>query len=170
MPGLDDPLRVLFSSHDRIRFHIGALKQLASELPLHGASARARATAGEVMRFFDSAAMQHHEGEERDLFPAMLAATPAKAAPQVHALIAVLEKEHRQLAAGWNSLREELARIAAGSMGNVDVEWVAAYECLYDGHIEREEVQLLPLAGMLLTKDQLLKVGAAMSLRRSSRR
>lgn len=168
-PGFDDPLRVLRVAHDKMRAHLGALKRLASNLPLHGADDQARAVAREALRYFDTWALLHHEDEERNLFPMVLAATPSGAGPQVKALIEVLEREHKQLSAGWQSLRAELARVAEGSMADVNVEWVAAYECLYEGHLEREEAQLLPLAARLLNKDQLLEVGAAMSLRRVRR-
>ena len=70
--GFEAPLEMLGTCHGRIEHQCETLRRLLAHLPVHGADAQARNAASAVMRRFDSAARDHHEDEEQDLFPAAL--------------------------------------------------------------------------------------------------
>ena len=167
-PGSTAALDVLTVCHDRIRAQMQTLKRLAAHVQVFGADALAQQAAANVIRYFDTAAAQHHADEERTLFPALRAAAIGDDAQTLEALLVMLVKEHRQMTAGWQRLRAVLSRIAEGHVADLDVEWVGAFEGLYDAHIQREERRLFPLATTLLNSNQLLAIGASIALRRTS--
>src|SRR3546814_7605088 len=66
------PLEMLAACHIRIERQCATLRRLAAHLTEHGADADARTAAMHVMRYFDTAAVQHHADEEVDLFPMLI--------------------------------------------------------------------------------------------------
>src|SRR5262245_7979997 len=70
-PTFEAPLEMLAACHRRIERQCETLSRLVPHLAAHGADGEARAAAAAVMRYFDTSGMQHHEDEERDLFPAL---------------------------------------------------------------------------------------------------
>ncbi len=165
--GFEVPLEMLSACHARIEGQCATLHRLVRHLARHGAGDQARAAAAGVMRYFDTAAGQHHADEEQDLFPALLEAMAGSDAVCLRELTAVLVAEHRRLEAHWRAVRAALAPLAAGAavalLGADDVD---AFVGLYQRHIEREEQELLPLAARLLGDDQIARIGRAMRERR----
>jgi hemerythrin-like domain-containing protein len=104
-------------------------------------------SAMELLEFFEDFADDvHQEKEERNLFPAMLA---AGLAPQrVHALL----DEHRRERASLSIMRENLEGAAYGNAFRYDrfVKSAAEFAALQRAHAEEEEEVLLPLAEELL--------------------
>ena len=92
----DDPLAMLSACHERIRRQLDTLSRLERHLPEHGCDTDARVAARAILRYFDAAAPHHHEDEEVDVFPRVVAR-----APECAALVARLEEEHAALAANW---------------------------------------------------------------------
>ena len=133
---------------------------------VHGADAQARSAAAGVLRYFDSAALQHHADEEVDLFPALIEAMAGSDAVCIRQLTQRLSEEHRQLERAWRGLREPLARIAAGTARALNGDEVEAFATLYESHLALEEVELLPMAARLLGDAQLDDIGRAMRARR----
>jgi hemerythrin-like domain-containing protein len=160
-PGFDDPLGMLSACHRRIERQLGTLARLQRHLPEHGCDADARAAARGILRYFDTAAVNHHADEEASIFPRLLAAEPAAAG-----LVAELDAEHRQLAARWRHLRPLLAAIAAGVRANLAPREVAELRRAYDAHIGREESELIPLAMETIDREALVAVGHEMARRR----
>ena len=74
--------------------------------------------------------------------------------------------EHRQLETRWRQLRPALERVVAGPAASLPAPDVADFVGLYARHIEREELELLPMAARLLTDDELDRIGRAMRERR----
>jgi pyridoxamine 5'-phosphate oxidase len=70
----------------------------------------------------------------------------------------------------WASLRETLARIAAGEPVRLDAAHVERFTTLYRAHIDTEERELLPAAQRLLDTAALTATGEAMAKRRGVRR
>jgi hemerythrin-like domain-containing protein len=161
-PSFDDPLGMLSACHRRIERQLATLDRLQRHLPEHGCDTDARAAARGILRYFDSAAPNHHADEEASVFPRLRRAAPGRA----DALIAELEREHRTLAANWRRLRPLLAGIAAGAHANLSPKQVAEVRAAYEGHIAKEEDGLIPLAAQALDAAALAQVGSEMAARR----
>ena len=171
--GFDAPLAMLAQCHRRFEQQCSTLQRLATHLPQHGADAQAQQAATAVMRYFDSAARQHHEDEEQDLLPAMIEAMAGSDAVCLRGLSETLAAQHRGLETLWAAVRRELqpvgAAIADGSPGralSLDATAVKALVNGYREHIALEEAQLLPMAARLLDDAALRRMGSAMRRRR----
>jgi hemerythrin-like domain-containing protein len=161
-PSFDDPLGMLSACHGRIERHLATLERLQRHLPEHGADFDARAAARGILRYFDSAAPNHHADEDDSVFPRLLRERPAEAEP----LLAALERDHEALAAKWRRLRPLLTGIAAGMRANLSARQVADIRSAYLAHIAREERELIPLAAATFDPATLAAIGAEMAARR----
>ena len=164
--GFEVPLEMLSACHGRIEQQCSTLRRLQPHLLAHGADDQARAAAAAVMRYFDIAARQHHEDEERDLFPALLESMAGSDPVCLRELTSNLAAEHRELEVAWRRIRAVLERVEAGEAVALDPEHVESFVDLYARHIEREEKELLPMAARLLSDGELDVIGRAMRERR----
>ena len=164
--GFEVPLEMLAACHLRVRSQCQTLQRLVPHLAAHGADRQAREAAVAVMRYFDTAARQHHEDEEIDLFPALLESMAGSDAVCLRELTAALAADHRVLESRWHALRRVLEAVAGGAAATLAADDVQAFVGLYQRHIEREEAELLPMAGRLLDDATLDRIGLAMRLRR----
>lgn len=165
--GFEVPLEMLAACHLRVQDQCATLQRLVSHIAAHGSDRPAREAATAVMRYFDTSANHHHEDEERDLFPALLAAAAGSDALCLRELTAALTAEHRELEARWNALRAVLAQVALGQPAQLAQEDVAGFARMYERHIAREETELLPIAQRLLSDAELDRIGLAMRMRRA---
>ncbi len=164
--GTEAPLEMLSVCHDRIARQCATLRRLVPHLALHGADPEAQTAAANVMRYFDTSAINHHRDEEVDLFPALIESMAGSDAVCLHEMTEGLTLDHRALEAHWQRLRIPLAQIAAGESILLASEDVEAFAGLYERHIEREDTELLPMAARLLGDDALASIGRAMRERR----
>ena len=164
-PSFDDPLGMLRACHGRIERQLVTLARLVRHLPEHGADADARAAAAAILRYFDTAAPNHHADEEASVFPRLLAR-----APDARDLIARLERDHHETFAPlWLKLRPLLAGIAGGQRANLPPALVRAAEVAYAEHIAVENDLLLPMCADVLSPEELDAIGAEMAARRGTR-
>lgn len=164
--GFDAPFDMLAACHDRVRRSLDLLRRLQAHLAAQGADAQARDAARDVMRYFDLAAPQHHEDEERHVFPALLAAD----AERHGALVARLRDDHRRMAAAWPAARAALQAVADGhwSAAGSDASsraW-AAFAGLYDAHLVAEDGIAFPAARARSDAAVQAAMGAEMAARR----
>jgi hemerythrin-like domain-containing protein len=160
------PLEMLSACHLRIEQRCATLRRLAPHVAARGADAEAWEAATSVIRYFDTAAIDHHADEEEDLFPALIESMAGSDAVCLRELTHALTAEHRQLEARWRLLRADLERIAANDGAALDPAAVEGFVGLYERHIAREESELLPMAARLLGDDELDRIGRAMRERR----
>jgi len=160
-PAFDDPLGMLEACHGRIRRQIATLGRLQRHLPEHGCDADARAAARAILRYFDLAAPNHHADEEHSVFPRVVAHSE-----DARGVVARLLLEHETLAGHWRHLRPLLAAIAAGERANLDARTVHDIDAAYAAHIALEEDELIPLARVVLTRDEIAAIGREMAERR----
>lgn len=160
------PLEMISACHRRVESQCATLRRLVPHLAQHGVDAAARSAATAVMRYFDTAAKDHHADEETDLFPALIESMAGSDAVCLHDIVDALTAEHRQLEAHWRHVRARLEPIAAGEAASLASEDVEPLITLYERHIDREEKELLPMAARLLSDDALEVVGRAMRERR----
>lgn len=161
-PTFDAPLEMLRACHSRILAQCGTLHKLQQHLPAHGCDAQARQAAQAILRYFDTAGQYHHQDEEMDLFPLLLATTSAAA----HELILRLLAEHHDMDAAWLRLRVRLRDIAEGHSAVLEESVVANFSTAYENHIALENAQLLPISARLLGRQQLQDLGGKMAARR----
>jgi len=164
--GFDTPLAMLGECHRRVERQCATLQRLAAHLAAQRADAPAREAAAAVMRYFDTAAPNHHADEEDDLFPALLEAMAGSDAVCLRQMIASLLAEHRELDRRWAGLRRSLQPLAAGGDAALSSDDVRDFVALYERHIAREEGELLPMAARLLGDAELQRIGDAMRARR----
>jgi hemerythrin-like domain-containing protein len=161
-PGFDAPLDVLEACHARIAAQCDTLEKLLDHLPLRGADAQAQQAARAVMRYFDVAAVHHHDDEERNLFPLLEAAN----APGACELVEMLTLEHDEQARLWRSLRGQLAVIEAGGGAELVAGLVDRFVASHRNHLAFENAHVLPLARAVLDPAALARLGRAMAARR----
>src|SRR3546814_5729919 len=114
------PLEMLAACHIRIERQCATLRRLAAHLTEHGADADARTAAMHVMRYFDTAAVQHHADEEVDLFPMLIESMAGSDAVCIRNMTQGRADEHRELEAmcrGVRALLEQVARAAEHRSG-----------------------------------------------------
>lgn len=157
----DHPIEMLAACHERIEARCELLHRLLEHVSAKGCDVETRQAAASVLRYFDTAGEHHHEDEEMDLFPLLLAAD-ADAAPLVHRL----KREHGEMRASWQELRVPLAAMAAGESVPLDEKQVTGFTALYRAHIAREDSELLPLAARALDAATLARIGESMAKRR----
>ncbi|MEO8523315.1 MAG: hemerythrin domain-containing protein [Caldimonas sp.] len=164
--GFEVPLEMLSACHLRIEHQCSTLLRLVPHLVAHGADAEARSAAASVVRYFETAAMDHHADEEQDLFPALIESMAGSDAVCLRELTEGLVAEHRELEALWRHLRPALERVVASEAASLAAADVEAFVDRYARHIEREENELLPMAARLLGDEELERIGRAMRERR----
>ncbi|HEX4329524.1 MAG TPA: hemerythrin domain-containing protein [Burkholderiales bacterium] len=160
------PLEMLVACHGRIERQCAILLRLVTHLAAHGADVQAQTAAANVLRYFDTAALQHHADEEADLFPALLESMAGSDAVCIREITERLSGEHRLLEAAWRRLREPLEKIAGGEVTALDAAQVESFTRAYADHLAFEEAELLPMAARLLGDAEIEAIGRAMRERR----
>jgi hemerythrin-like domain-containing protein len=161
-PGFDDPLEMLQACHGRITAQCDTLRRLVSHLQLQGNDEQATQAARAILRYFDTAGQYHHQDEEQDLFPALLATTSPDAAAHIERLLG----EHKRMEQAWQALRPLLLAIAEDRADTLDAVVAEHFIACYAQHIEFENGILLPLAQRLLPDADLQRIGHNMAARR----
>lgn len=164
--GFEVPLEMLSACHHRIERQCTTLRRLVVHLARSGADQDARIAAAAVLRYFDTAAKDHHADEERDLFPALVESMAGSDAVCIRELIDALTLDHRALESQWQRLRVSLQGVAAGASSSLTAAEVESFIALYERHIAREGSELLPMAQRLLADEALDQIGQAMRRRR----
>lgn len=160
------PLEMLAACHVRIERQCATLNRLVPHVAEHGSDDQARSAASRIVRYFDTSAVDHHQDEEQDLFPALIESMAGSDAVCIKALTQGLSDEHRKLERDWRTLRQLLERIAAGEPATLPADAVSRFVDLYEQHIKREEDELLPMAARLLSDADIDHIGRAMRQRR----
>ena len=111
--GFEVPLEMLSACHLRIEQQCSTLRRLVKHLASHGTDSEARLAAANVIRYFETAAKDHHADEEEDLFPALMESMAGSDAVCLRELTQGLAAEHRELETRWQHLRATLERVVA---------------------------------------------------------
>src|SRR4051812_31090913 len=106
--GPGEPMEMLAACHERLVRTCATLRRLALYTSECGSDVQAQDAATAVMRYFDTAAVNHHADEEADLFPALLEAMAGSDAVCIRELTQSLAADHRLLEDAWQKLREPL--------------------------------------------------------------
>ena len=163
-PSFDDPLGMLRACHARIERQLATLRRLAVHLPVHGADRDAQLAARAILRYFDTAAPNHHADEEASVFPRLLVRAPA-----ARAIVATLERDHHvAFHTNWRRLRPLLCGIASGQRDTLPPALVNRVCEAYAAHIALENATLIPMCAEALTLEDLVDIGGEMAARRGT--
>lgn len=143
------PLDNFSQCHSGIVRHLNDLDSL---VPLLEPARQAHRLAAEAVRFFRSSIFEHHDEEERELFPAVIANANADERSKAQEAVDRLVREHRHLESVWSKLEPQLDAIAHGGAGNVDVDAIRLLVANYQAHAKFEEDVFLPLAKAVLAR------------------
>lgn len=161
-PGFDQPLEILLACHGRFEKQCATLERLLIHLPHHGSDAEAQQGARNILKYFDNAAVHHHDDEERNLFPLLERAGQGEWCEVVE----LLTGEHDDLAQLWRALRTPLQAIAQGETVALNAIHAERFIALNRSHIAFENERVLPFARQILSAADLLALGQAMAARR----
>ena len=159
------PLDNFSECHSGIVRHLNDLDSL---VPLLEPARQAHRLAAEAVRFFRSSIFEHHDEEERELFPAVLAnATAGDERSKAQEAVDRLIREHRHLESVWSKLEPQLDAIAHGGVGDVDVDAIKLLVANYQAHAKFEEDVFLPLAKAVLARqgDHMAALGLRLHMR-----
>ncbi len=161
-PGFDQPLDMLEACHRRIAGQCDTLETLLAHHAVHDSDIQAQQAARAILNYFDTAAVWHHDDEERNLFPLLEQAGAAGACD----LVELLTREHDELALLWRALRPALTEIAASHPARLDESMARRFIALNRSHLDFENTHVLPLARRTLGAADLQRLGSAMAARR----
>lgn len=151
--------------------HVGITQRLAAldELPgLMEPAARARRLAADVLDFYERVVLEHHQDEERELFPAVLrSARVGEERDLVQAMIERLTTEHRMVESVFQRLAPALRDVARGRDAQLDAAEVTRLVDTYRAHAHFEEERFLPMAQAILGRDSnhMAALGLSLHLR-----
>jgi hemerythrin-like domain-containing protein len=156
--GFDEPFAMLHACHERVERSLALLERLAAHVAQHGADAQAQDAARDVLRYFDIAAPQHHEDEERHVLPALRAQGQGVLADRI-------ATDHVAMSAAWQALRPWLLSVQQGgsALAPPDLPRFAAH---YREHIALEEGSVLPPVQAALDDVEQQAMGREMAQRR----
>jgi hemerythrin superfamily protein len=149
---------------------VGQLHTLAELPPLLEPAARARRIAEQTLQFFRDVVYRHHQEEEHELFPAVLAsAAKGEERDRVQRTVDALTAEHRTVEAHWQRLEPKLRAVAKGQDAEIDPAEIESLVENYLAHARFEEEVFLPLSQTILGRDSnhLAALGVALHLRHS---
>jgi hemerythrin-like domain-containing protein len=168
-PAAADGFVALDDVHQRTLVELTELEALVVHLAAHGLDRESRSKAAQIQRFFSTTARQHHEDEERHVFPSL--ATSAD--PATVQAVLRLQQDHNWLEEDWMELEPQIAAVAGGQAWyDLDVlrEGVGVFVALSRDHIALEESLIYPQARSQLSADARGAMGREMAARRRQRR
>jgi hemerythrin-like domain-containing protein len=136
---------VLDSCHQQIQLHLADLAALAAQIDTQGIDATAQQKAGVIEAFFTGTSRQHHEMEEVNVFPPLLASGDA----DLVAAVRTLQQDHGWIEENWIELAPQLRAIASGNNWFDAAEFqhcVIVFLALCQSHITMEETLIYPQA------------------------
>lgn len=164
-----DGFDVLDVCHRQTIFSLGRLACLVAHLETRGVDHDASVLAREVIDFFAKTSRQHHEDEEKHVFPKLLAGADEEL---VH-VVRRLQQDHGWLEADWSELEPKLDAIASGQ-SFYEIEslhtGVEVFTALMHDHIALEESVVYPQAREQLQGRQRHEMWREMMARRRDRR
>lgn len=166
--GFDEPLGLLSDCHRRIERFMAAMLKVARQYGGRELDAEARDALERCLRYFQILPRHHNADEEESLFPRLRNEPAARDAMAVvdqlhkdHRTADVMHAEAESLAKQWladGRLAEDSARRLTQLLEQLTEH--------YRQHIQLEDELVFPLAGRVLSPQQLLQVGREMAERR----
>lgn len=167
--GFDQPFAMLAACHERVQRSLDLLARLLAHLQARaaqglGTDADARSAASDVARYFNLAAPQHHQDEERHVIPWLLAHGQPDGVQAARQMLA----DHRVIEAVWARIAPALADLQAGQAINLAALQAdaQAFIAVHAGHIALENGTAFPAVQAALGAAATSAMGAEMAARR----
>lgn len=148
--------------------HVDIIRWLdeLSELPVMlDAAARSQVIAKRSLEFFRRVVVEHHQDEERELFPAVTeSAEPGTERLEVTAMVERLTAEHRGIETLWASVEGDLARVVKGKGTSLSTAHLRDLVSRYAAHAAFEQEHFLPLAERILSRNSRHMAALGLSL------
>lgn len=166
----DQPLGLLSDCHRRIENFLGVLLKVADDAAGQPLTASQREAIEVSLRYFSVAAPRHTQDEENSLFPRMRHSQDLDVRTAM-AKIDALEADHRRADAAHAEV-DDLARrwLNNGSLDPAETsrltDVLKRLRMLYQEHIQIEDKEIFPLAGRVLSSDEIATIGREMAGRR----
>ncbi len=160
-----DGLELLDACHVQTLLALDRLTALMTRLDADGGDADARAVARGLVDFFAATSRQHHQDEERHIFPGLLAGGDA----EIVQAVLRLQQDHAWLEEDWLELAPQLDAVACGqNWFDIDVlrEGVDIFVALSLDHMALEESYIYPAARARLPATERREMGRAMAQRK----
>ena len=165
LPGFDEPLALLRACHKNILVHCDRLEALVMHVEAQGIDDEARKAARDIARYFSTSALLHHRDEEEDLFPRL-----NRQSLKIAELIRDLKREHARLDQLWEVMITELKSLPGNGFSDDFLQANRDFCTLSRQHVNRENMEFLPLAASSLSQLDLGEIGASMAARRGVRK
>jgi iron-sulfur cluster repair protein YtfE (RIC family) len=160
-----DGLEVLDQCHRNTVTALDKLAALVEHLATAGADLKAQALAAEVFEHFSVSLREHHQDEERVVFPRLLQTADSATAP----LVRRLQQDHAWLEEDWLELSPQIDAVACGqAFFDLDLlrEGSEIFRALLHDHIKLEESVIYPSVRSQMINDQQATPGRAMAAKR----
>jgi len=164
LPGFDKPLALLRACHKNITDHCERLENLIIHINAQGIDDEARKAARNIVRYFSTSALLHHRDEEEDLFPRL-----NRQSIRIAELIRDLKQEHEKLDQLWEIISPELKKLPDDKFSDNFLQASSEFCTLSRQHVNRENMEFLPLAANSLSELELKDIGESMAARRGVR-
>jgi hemerythrin-like domain-containing protein len=164
-----DGFEVLDECHREALVALDTLNALVARLESEGHTERVRAMAAQVVKFFSTTSREHHEDEERHVFPKALAGSDA----EIVQAVLRLQQDHSWLEEDWLELSPHLNALAAGqSLWDLAFlrEASEVFTALSHDHMALEESCVYPQARARLQAGERHEMGREMAARRHAHR
>lgn len=128
-------------THREIAQVLAQMEQLAQLLALPAPQAQAAVLAAQACSFFNGPARAHHEAEETQVFPRLLAGHDA----DVRAQVQRLQQDHNWIEEDWLEIEPQLQAVARGEHPETQDflrPALAEFTSLYRAHLAVEEALL----------------------------
>jgi len=168
-PAAPDGFEALDACHREMLAKVDELCALVNRLEHQGVDAAARESAGAIARFFTTTAREHHEDEERHVFPPLA----ESADPAVVQAVLRLQQDHGWLEEDWLELSPHVQAVAWG-YGGYDIDTLregsAVFAALLRDHIALEESFIYPQARGRMPPEGRREMGREMAARHRAER
>lgn len=155
-----EPIEMLYACHSKVKRFCKQLQILPAYLAQHGVNQAVKNDVQQILNYFNLSAPLHHDDEEQDFFPALVAVYPS-----AQVSIDELESQHHQLHQNWADLAVELQAIVEGKQTRLDETLIQRFVAGYDVHIGLEE-PLFELGKQYVDAQTLSAMGERMAARR----
>jgi hemerythrin-like domain-containing protein len=164
-----DGFTALDACHRKTLSMLEDLSALVTKLEHDGLDPATCVRAAKIAAFFATTAREHHEDEERHVFPALVEGGK----PEIVQAVLRLQQDHDWLEEGWFELAPHVQAVAAGRQSDdIDTmrEGVAVLAALYHDHIELEESFIYPEAQARMPTAGRREMGREMATRHRAER